>query len=191
MDVSASHSRGTRRQANAAAGGDAQNASVPGKLEIEVHSAQLLIKHAGDQERDRSKRDLAPWYRYVGQATSAPSTRDSGRSIRPEERPRHPRGQSTPRAAFVSPRKHCRWYTFCVDTLTAADDLTIIPFLGRSVRDACRTPCQRTQMGHRVHASGCPGSLGANAMYLLTGLIHRGLARLAKGPRTGPRSQRE
>lgn len=44
--------------------------------------------------------------------------------------------QSTPQAAYASTCKHCHWYTFCVDALTAADDLTLIPFLGRSLRDA-------------------------------------------------------
>jgi predicted RecB family nuclease len=31
--------------------------------------------------------------------------------------------------------KLCHWYSYCVDQLTTADDLTLIPFLGRSLRD--------------------------------------------------------
>jgi predicted RecB family nuclease len=34
--------------------------------------------------------------------------------------------------------KLCHWYTHCVEQLTAADDLTLIPFLGRSVRDTMK-----------------------------------------------------
>jgi predicted RecB family nuclease len=41
----------------------------------------------------------------------------------------------TPLAAYTSVCKFCHWYTFCVEQLTAADDLTLIPRLGRSVRD--------------------------------------------------------
>jgi predicted RecB family nuclease len=41
----------------------------------------------------------------------------------------------TPQAAYSSVCKQCHWYTFCVELLTAADDLTLIPALGRSLRD--------------------------------------------------------
>lgn len=44
--------------------------------------------------------------------------------------------QSTPLAAYSAACKLCHWYTFCIDQLTAADDLTLIPALGRTVRDA-------------------------------------------------------
>jgi predicted RecB family nuclease len=44
--------------------------------------------------------------------------------------------QSTPLAAYSAACKLCHWYTFCVDQLTTADDLTLIPALGRTVRDA-------------------------------------------------------
>ena len=37
--------------------------------------------------------------------------------------------------SYASACKHCHWYTFCVETLTASDDLTLIPSLGRSLRD--------------------------------------------------------
>ncbi len=40
-----------------------------------------------------------------------------------------------PLAAYSSVCKLCHWYTFCIDQLTAADDLTLIPSLGRPVRD--------------------------------------------------------
>jgi predicted RecB family nuclease len=42
----------------------------------------------------------------------------------------------TPRGAYASVCKLCNWHTFCVAQLTAADDLTLIPFLGRSLRDS-------------------------------------------------------
>jgi CRISPR/Cas system-associated exonuclease Cas4 (RecB family) len=45
----------------------------------------------------------------------------------------------TPLAAYTSVCKFCHWYTFCVEQLTAADDLTLIPRLGRSVRDVMRS----------------------------------------------------
>lgn len=41
----------------------------------------------------------------------------------------------TPQAAYGGVCKLCHWYTHCVDQLTTADDLTLIPFLGRSLRD--------------------------------------------------------
>jgi predicted RecB family nuclease len=43
--------------------------------------------------------------------------------------------QITPQAAYAGVCKLCHWYTYCVEQLTAADDLTLIPFLGRSLRD--------------------------------------------------------
>ena len=46
--------------------------------------------------------------------------------------------QVTPLAAYSSVCKLCHWYTFCVEQLTAADDLTLIPYLGRSLRDAMK-----------------------------------------------------
>jgi uncharacterized protein len=44
--------------------------------------------------------------------------------------------QITPQPAYAGVCKLCHWYTHCVEVLTAADDLTLIPFLGRSIRDA-------------------------------------------------------
>lgn len=44
--------------------------------------------------------------------------------------------QIIPKGAYASGCKLCHWYTHCVDDLTAADDLTLIPFLGRNVRDS-------------------------------------------------------
>jgi predicted RecB family nuclease len=44
--------------------------------------------------------------------------------------------QVTPLPAYASVCKLCHWHTFCVAELTAADDLTLIPFLGRKERDA-------------------------------------------------------
>lgn len=43
--------------------------------------------------------------------------------------------QQTPLAAYASVCKLCHWHTFCVAQLEAADDLTLIPFLGRTLRD--------------------------------------------------------
>jgi predicted RecB family nuclease len=41
-----------------------------------------------------------------------------------------------PKGAYASGCKLCHWYTHCIEDLTATDDLTLIPFLGRNVRDA-------------------------------------------------------
>lgn len=41
-----------------------------------------------------------------------------------------------PLSAYSSTCKLCHWYNFCIAQLTAADDLTLIPFLGRPIRDA-------------------------------------------------------
>jgi predicted RecB family nuclease len=40
-----------------------------------------------------------------------------------------------PLPADASVRKLCHWPTFCIAPLTATDDLTLIPFLGRGERD--------------------------------------------------------
>jgi predicted RecB family nuclease len=40
-----------------------------------------------------------------------------------------------PLSAYSSVCKLCHWYNFCVEQLTATDDLTLIPFLGRPLRD--------------------------------------------------------
>jgi predicted RecB family nuclease len=45
----------------------------------------------------------------------------------------------TPQGAYSSVCKLCNWHSFCLAQLTAADDLTLIPFLGRSLRDAMQT----------------------------------------------------
>jgi predicted RecB family nuclease len=45
---------------------------------------------------------------------------------------------ATPVAAYTSVCKFCHWYTFCVEQLIAADDLSLIPRLGRSLRDAMK-----------------------------------------------------
>lgn len=46
--------------------------------------------------------------------------------------------RSIPLAAYSSVCKLCHWYAFCVEKLTAADDLTLIPYLGRSLRDVMK-----------------------------------------------------
>jgi hypothetical protein len=46
--------------------------------------------------------------------------------------------QVTQLSAYASVCKLCHWCTYCVEQLTAADDLTLIPFLGRSVRDSMK-----------------------------------------------------
>jgi predicted RecB family nuclease len=43
-----------------------------------------------------------------------------------------------PLPASASVCKLCHWHTHCIAELTAADDLTLIPFLGRSDRDVMR-----------------------------------------------------
>jgi predicted RecB family nuclease len=44
-------------------------------------------------------------------------------------------GHMRPRGAYASICKHCHWYSHCLKELTAADDLTLIPGLGRRARD--------------------------------------------------------
>jgi predicted RecB family nuclease len=46
--------------------------------------------------------------------------------------------QLVPLPAYASVCKLCHWHTFCIGQLTAADDLTLIPFLSRSDRDVMR-----------------------------------------------------
>jgi predicted RecB family nuclease len=41
-----------------------------------------------------------------------------------------------PLGAWSSTCKLCHWHNFCSDDLAKADDLTLIPFLGRSIRDS-------------------------------------------------------
>ncbi|MCR6733400.1 MAG: TM0106 family RecB-like putative nuclease [Afipia sp.] len=43
--------------------------------------------------------------------------------------------QIVPKGAYASGCKLCHWYTHCINELTIADDLTLIPFLGRNLRD--------------------------------------------------------
>lgn len=43
--------------------------------------------------------------------------------------------QLEPQAAYASACKLCHWRTLCLKRLTAADDLTLIPSLGRTLRD--------------------------------------------------------
>lgn len=43
---------------------------------------------------------------------------------------------TVPLPAYRGLCKLCHWYSFCIGQLTAADDLTLIPFLRRSDRDA-------------------------------------------------------
>jgi predicted RecB family nuclease len=42
--------------------------------------------------------------------------------------------QLVPLPGYASVCKLCHWHTFCIEWLTAADDLTLIPFLSRSRR---------------------------------------------------------
>lgn len=44
-----------------------------------------------------------------------------------------------PQSAYAAACKLCHWYTYCLDQLTLADDLTLIPLLGRSLRDAMQS----------------------------------------------------
>jgi predicted RecB family nuclease len=48
-------------------------------------------------------------------------------------------GKVVPQGAYSNICKQCHWYTFCVEQLTAADDLTLIPHLGRTVRDSMQS----------------------------------------------------
>lgn len=45
-------------------------------------------------------------------------------------------GRRAGEAAYSSICKLCHWHSFCLETLVQADDLTLVPFLGRSVRDS-------------------------------------------------------
>jgi uncharacterized protein len=40
-----------------------------------------------------------------------------------------------PKSAYSAECKQCHWHTFCIAHLTATDDLTLIPHLGRTLRD--------------------------------------------------------
>jgi predicted RecB family nuclease len=42
---------------------------------------------------------------------------------------------SKPESAYVAVCKVCHWYSYCLSELEKADDLSLIPFLGRSKRD--------------------------------------------------------
>lgn len=44
--------------------------------------------------------------------------------------------QIVPLPGYASVCKLCHWYSFCIEQLAASDDLTLIPFLRRSDRDA-------------------------------------------------------
>jgi predicted RecB family nuclease len=44
--------------------------------------------------------------------------------------------QTSPKGAYSSICKHCHWYSHCLKELTAADDLTLVPGLGRKARDS-------------------------------------------------------
>ncbi len=44
-------------------------------------------------------------------------------------------GTSKPLGAYASACKLCHWHTFCTGELRSSDDLTLIPQLGRSLRD--------------------------------------------------------
>jgi predicted RecB family nuclease len=46
--------------------------------------------------------------------------------------------QLVPLPGYASVCKLCHWHTFCIGQLTAADDLTLIPFLRRSDREVMR-----------------------------------------------------
>ena len=56
----------------------------------------------------------------------------------PQSGANHYRGLET-RPAYSSACKLCHWYSACVERLKATDDLTLIPELGRSKRDAMLT----------------------------------------------------
>ncbi len=42
----------------------------------------------------------------------------------------------TTKGALASACKLCHWYSSCTGAMRAADDLTLIPMLGRAIRDA-------------------------------------------------------
>ena len=44
-----------------------------------------------------------------------------------------------PQSAYTSACKLCDWYTYCIASLTASDDLTLIPRLGPKIRDAMQS----------------------------------------------------
>jgi uncharacterized protein len=45
----------------------------------------------------------------------------------------------TPQSAYFAGCKFCHWYSYCLKQLEQDDDLTLIPHLGRSKRDALQT----------------------------------------------------
>src|SRR5262249_16644133 len=46
--------------------------------------------------------------------------------------------EAAPSPAYSSVCKYCHWHTLCIAQLTAADDLSLIPYLGRAERDVMR-----------------------------------------------------
>ena len=62
--------------------------------------------------------------------------------------------QLVPLPAYASVCKLCHWYTHCVPQLTAADDLTLIPFLGRSDRDTMSDRYPRSRLRRRAIRTG-------------------------------------
>jgi predicted RecB family nuclease len=73
--------------------------------------------------------------------------------------------QLVPLPAYASVCKLCHWHTFCIGQLTATDDLTLIPFLNRSDRDALRaaTNPDRFITGKKTAFAG----IGAGRLRLL------------------------
>jgi predicted RecB family nuclease len=54
-----------------------------------------------------------------------------------------------PQPAYSGICKQCHWYTLCIEQLVADDDLTVIPHLGRTVRDSmCSTIATVTDLSN-------------------------------------------
>jgi hypothetical protein len=74
--------------------------------------------------------------------------------------------QLLPLAADASVWKLCHWHTFCVAELTAADDLTLIPFLRRADWEV-------TRGSERVEILGPSASPGGFVLRVIAGRDER------------------
>ncbi|MHB8698676.1 MAG: TM0106 family RecB-like putative nuclease [Sulfuricaulis sp.] len=60
-----------------------------------------------------------------------------------------------PRPAYGAVYKQCHWYTACLDELTMANDLTLLPELGRSKRDVLASRARTITELARLDVSAC------------------------------------
>ena len=83
----------------------------------DVHGREVTYDF---DESFKIKKPTTLWHKYVDALAEARTTISQTQNTLP---------------AFSSVCKNCVWYSACVGALEKADDLTLIPFLGRSKRD--------------------------------------------------------